>query len=67
MAEKKSLNSVKGWYIIDDEYHIFVESFEEASALLGHKHSIGRASLILMSEQNYINWHGRKTKRGKKS
>lgn len=61
--------AIKNWYVIDGDEHLRMGSFSDALAVMGARWDENNESkqLIMMSDKEYANWHGKKTKRGKNS
>ena len=57
------------WYVIDGNEHLKMGSFNDALSLMGARWDENKPNkqLIMMSDKEYANWHGKKTKRGKNS
>ena len=65
---RKSISdSDMSWYVIDGNEHLKVGSFSDALAILGARWDKDNPNknMLLMSDKEYANWHGKKTKRGK--
>lgn len=58
----------ESWYVIHGEEHLKMGSFSDAIKLMESRaHNNPGQKLLMMSDKEYANWHGRKRKRGKNS
>ncbi len=64
---KKDLRTVfKSWYVIDNDEHLKMGSFDDALAVMEARTRNNKGNqLIMMSDKEYSTWDRRKTKRGK--
>ena len=64
----KDIRKIFMWYVIDEDEHLKMGSFDDALALMEARARNSKGSkLIMMSDKEYNNWPKRKTKRGKNS
>ena len=65
----KDIRTAMSWYVIDGNEHLKIGSFSDALAIMSARWDKNNETkqLIMMSDKEYSNWHGKKTKRGKNS